>query len=119
MATPSTVAKVNEDGTVSQIYVHWDGHTESVGAELLANYATPESIDALLADGDHSELCGVPVSYRSRGETDVDARVFADRREYLQEGREEEFNYLFSGGVWRVSTNGLSRFRRFEIKETD
>ena len=118
MATRSTVAKVNEDGTVTQIYIHWNGDLEGVGAELLENYNTPQEIDALLADGDHSELCNTPVSYRSRGYSDVDARSFFDRQAYLAQGQAEEFNYLYSNGVWRVSRNGLHRFRKYNVKET-
>lgn len=115
MATSSTVAKLNDDGTVTQISIHWDGYTEGVGTELLNKYTTPESVDRLLAEGDHNELFDIPVSYRSRGQTHRDARVYANRTVYERQGLTERFNYLFDNGVWLVSTSGLVGFDRFSV----
>lgn len=118
MATRGTVAKVNADGSVTQIYVHFDNYLDSVGAVLKSRYNTPESIDALLAEGDHSQLCGDPVSYRSRGETDVDSVTYASMDEYVREALAENYNYLYTlDGVWTCSPSNLDNFREYNGEE--
>lgn len=56
MATRSTIAIAREDGTVAQVYCHWDGYLENNGRLLELHYDTPEKIEALLAGGDISSL---------------------------------------------------------------
>ena len=57
MATRSTIAKRNEDGSITQIYCHWDGYVlGGVGETLFNHYNTPELVDQLIALGDLSSL---------------------------------------------------------------
>lgn len=137
MATRSTIAIQREDGTVAQVYCHWDGYLENNGDILVKFYNTPKSVEELLEHGDISSL-GVrvglrhPFSFaeagismdeynaqygnmtlyygRDRGEEGTQARVFKDVAEYERDGTFEEFNYLFIGGRWYYkSYDGLVR----------
>mgnify|MGYP001486098610 CR=1 FL=1 len=42
MSTNSLVAYLRKDGSVVSSYVHYDGHTTSVGEMLLENYHSEE-----------------------------------------------------------------------------
>jgi len=56
MATRSNIGIVNEDGSVTGIYVHWDGYTENVGKLLLKYYTDSERINGLMSLGSLSIL---------------------------------------------------------------
>ena len=138
MATRSTIAIAREDGTVAQVYAHWDGYLEGNGALLVNNYNTADKVEELIALGDISSLnveVGVkhPFGYdynkpgdaeewerlygnmstfygRDRGEEGTQARVFKDVEDYETNYQPEEFNYLFIEGRWYYkSYDGLVR----------
>jgi hypothetical protein len=106
MATRSTIALELEDGTVKQIYSHWDGHIRGVGKLLLQHYDTPTLAAELISMGDLSSLDSTletTVFYeRDRGETGVTARRYADFDSYFREGERESYNYIMREGVWYV-----------------
>jgi hypothetical protein len=125
MSTNSTVAVVHTNGTVSQIYVHWDGYIEAAGKCLFENYATLEKVEALVALGNLSSLearlapdddethnfvdsaDNVCVAYaRDRGEEDQQAEVYASIDELDSQGRSEEYDYMFADGQWFVREHG-------------
>ena len=130
MATRSTIAIQREDGTVAQVYAHWDGYLEGNGALLVNYYNTPEKVEELIAQGDISSL-GTSVGKRhpfsvfeakddadkaaqqeaedndwttfygrDRGEPGCEARVYKDVEDYETNYQPEEFNYFFIEGRW-------------------
>jgi hypothetical protein len=90
MATRSTIALEFADGTVQQIYCHWDGYLDGVGAELQADYTDPFRLRDLIDEGDTSTI-GEP--YSQRGE-DCPARKYKDIAEYFAECQQEEYDYI-------------------------
>ena len=72
MATRSTIALEFADGTVQQVYCHWDGYPEHVGELLVHHYNTPALITELMELGDLSSLDATPDSctafHRDRNE---------------------------------------------------
>jgi hypothetical protein len=56
MATRSRIGIVNEDGTVSSIYCHWDGYVSHHGPLLLTHYTDREKVKALIELGSISVL---------------------------------------------------------------
>lgn len=139
MATRSTIAMVREDGTVAQVYCHWDGYLDNNGRILVTHYTDPAKIAQLIALGSISSLgeeigekhpFDNPHTYgtaeynawqvehdkittfygRDRGEKDVDAQVFRDVADYETNMQEEEYNYLFIEGRWYYkSYDGMVR----------
>ena len=125
MATRSTIAMEQPDGRVMQIYCHWDGYLEHNGELLQEHYQDRAKVLALMLLGDLSSLRpeigeshdfdaryaeGDPrenwtCAYgRDRGETGVDARVFADFEDYKANNQYEEYEYIFrSDDRWYVS----------------
>ena len=117
MATRSTIAIQNEDGTVTGIYCHWDGYISCNGVILYENYNTEESVRELIALGDLSSLgetIGTQHDFdnapgdecnaygRDRGEDNVQAGDYFDWTDLLINSG-EEYNYLFVPGEgWRV-----------------
>jgi len=113
MATRSTISIERADGSISQIYCHWDGYLEGVGATLKAHYDTPEKIEALIALGAVSFLepsieCpeshsfnnpvkGHTVFYdRDRGDRDCGARHFQSYNVWQNLNNDlQEYNYIF------------------------
>jgi hypothetical protein len=115
MATRSTIALEFADGTVEQIYCHWDGYLSGVGAELVSGYSDPFRLRDLIDAGDTSTI-GEP--YSQRGE-DCPARKFKDFEDYKANGQDEEYDYILryidGKGVWLVrcyATDG--KFVSFE-----
>jgi hypothetical protein len=56
MATRSLIGKQNADGTITNIYCHWDGYPEHNGVILQEHYSSPTKVDQLLALGNLSYL---------------------------------------------------------------
>ena len=106
MATRSTIAMEFADGTVQQIYAHWDGYLAGNGNTLLQNYKTPADVAELLALGDLSSLAediDSTVFYgRDKGETNTAARRYDSFDEYRLTGESESYNYIMREGVWYV-----------------
>ena len=113
MSTNSYIGILNENGTVSYIYCHWDGHPSSNGRILLNSYNTPEAARALISLGDLSSLGetlgekqsfqnpvpGTCVVYgRDRGETHVSTKTTYLHDPDFTQG--QPFVYLFRNGVW-------------------
>ena len=126
MATRSTIALEFADGSVGQVYCHWDGYLSHNGAILQEHYLDPFKLQKLIDNGDLSSLRpevnpepyrehtfdksqeDVCVFYkRERGETNVDARYFKDFAAYKANHQYEEFEYILrTDGVWYVSQYG-------------
>lgn len=121
MATRSTIAVQHQDGTVSQIYAHWDGYLEHNGRLLETHYTTLELVEELVSLGDISSLRerieplgtahtfdtpenDVTIYYgRDRGEKDVSPQKFANLSDYMENGGGQEYDYIFLNGEWFVS----------------
>ena len=130
MATRSTIALEYADGTVDQVYCHWDGYLEHNGKILQEHYSNPFKLQELMDLGDVSSLGinigrkhafspfegdkedydvaveqeGATTFYgRDRGETGVGARRFKDFADYKQNFQHEEYAYILrTDGKWYV-----------------
>ena len=121
MATRSTIAFENADGTILQIYCHFDGYLDGVGATLKNHYTDPDKIKALMALGSVSILApsiecpeghsydnsvnGHTVFYgRDRGEEGNDAELHSSYNDWLL-GYMEQYNYIFrhDSQDWQVA----------------
>lgn len=114
MATRSRIGKVNEDGSVTSIYCHWDGYT--VGSVLLEHYNTPEAIDQLLSLGSLSSIGSkiipdsennfssaedVCIPYTLRGEEKlIDKTISVSRFKFELGNSGEQIGYLFQNNKW-------------------
>jgi hypothetical protein len=123
MATRSTIALEFADGTVQQVYCHWDGYLDNNGKILFENYADAFKLRELIDLGDLSSLgseVGVkrpfdnPGKYgspeytafqelyanqccfyaRDRGETGTDAKKFKNFADYVANHQYEEYEYI-------------------------
>lgn len=130
MATRSTIALEFADGTVGQVYCHWDGYLSNNGVILFEHYKDPFKLRELIDLGDLSSLrpnIGIthPFSYigemdsaeydklygdmctfygRDRGEVGVGAKYFKDFEDYKERHQYEEYEYILRrDGNWYVS----------------
>lgn len=123
MATRSTIALEFADGTIGQVYAHWDGYLSHNGRILVESYSDPFKLQELIDLGSLSTLrpeIGVqhpfdkPGRYgdaeylafnekygnmitfygRDRGETGTEATYFKDFADYVANGQREEFDYI-------------------------
>ena len=122
MATRSTIALEFADGTVEQVYCHWDGYLAHNGQILLKHYSNPFILRDLIDLGDisslkptigtkhafsHFELRAEEVAEykvltenmttfygRDRGETGADKKSFVDFQDYLAHHQYEEYDYI-------------------------
>ena len=114
MATRSTIALEFADGTVQQVYCHWDGYLDNNGNILRNHYTDAFKLRDLLDQGDLSSLdtdvesCSFYM--RDRNETDCHARKFKDFQEYTREAQREEYDYILRNvngkAQWFVSFYG-------------
>jgi hypothetical protein len=116
MATRSRIGIVNDNGTVTSIYCHWDGYPDHNGAILVEHYNTESKIRELMDLGclsilgevigekcdfnsfnsQHSNQC---LAYgRDRGETNIDAVTHSNIAKFLSYG--EAYNYLWHNNHW-------------------
>jgi len=122
MATRSTIALEFADGSVGQIYCHWDGYLDHNGQILATHYTDPFKVRDLIDGGDLSSLrptIGTKHAFsqfdvkpeevesfkkltenmctfygRDRGEGQSDATYFKDYEHFLVDGQAEEYDYI-------------------------
>jgi len=121
MATRSTIALEFADGTVGQVYCHWDGYLSHNGRILFENYSNPyilrdlidlgdvsslgpkigtkhpfSRLDSDMSDAEFQNLYGDMTTFygRDRSETDTGARYFSDFSDYKDNVQGQEFDYI-------------------------
>lgn len=117
MATRSTIALEYADGTVGQVYCHWDGYLDNNGKILYNHYQDPFKLRELLDLGDISSLsteigaahdfdergAGTTFYMRDRGETGCEQKMFKDFEDYKENFQHEEYAYILrKDGHWYV-----------------
>jgi len=130
MATRSTIALEYADGTIGQVYCHWDGYLEHNGVLLSKHYSNPFILRDLIDLGDVSSLkptVGTKHAFshfdtemkqeeyetlygnmttfygRDRGETGTDSKKFIDFQDYMVRFQHEEYAYILrKDGQWYV-----------------
>ena len=109
MGTRSTIALEYADGTVGQVYCHWDGYLSNNGQILLKHYQDPFKTRELLDEGDMSSLETTVEGctfYKERGES-CPQRMYKDFAEFRKEAQGEEYNYILrKDGNWYVEFYG-------------
>ena len=132
MATRSTIAIENLDGTVHQVYCHWDGYISSNGVILNKYYNTRELVEKLISGASISSLgryiSDTPMDfdnrdydyvnyYSNRGEI-TEIRHFKDFDDYEQNHQYEEYEYIFTkDNVWSVFDGHEWLDLAYEIQE--
>ena len=121
MATRSTIALEFADGTIGQVYCHWDGYLAHNGKMLMEYYSNPfilrdlidlgslsslrpqigtkhpfSMFEANMTQDEYANLYRDMCSFyeRDRGERSADATYFKDYEHFLVDGQEEEYDYI-------------------------
>ena len=130
MGTRSTIALEYADGTVEQVYCHWDGYVEHNGKILVEHYMDPFKVQQLVMLGGFSSLCATveetaKTAYTRRGD-DLTIESFGDVISYENGVQLEEFNYILRrDGKWYMAiedgiyTNLAAYMAFVSIKDKD
>jgi hypothetical protein len=111
MGTRSTIALEFADGTVEQVYCHWDGYLSNNGQILARHYMDPFKVRDLVALGGFSSLDTTvdgtaATAYTQRGE-DISIEKFIDYEDYVDNHQYEEYEYILrqvdGKAVWFVA----------------
>jgi hypothetical protein len=130
MATRSTIALEFADGTVQQVYCHWDGYLSNNGVLLRDHYANPfilrdlidlgdvsslrptvgtkhafSQFETKMSSEDYDKLYGEMTTFygRDRGETGTGPKSFKDFEDYKENFQHEEYAYILrKDGNWYV-----------------
>ena len=114
MGTRSTIALEFADGTVEQVYCHWDGYLENNGKILAKHYMDPFKVKELVALGGFSSLdttveATAVTAYTQRGE-DIRIEKFKDFADYKDNHQYEEYEYILRNidgkATWFVAEHG-------------
>lgn len=123
MSTRSNIGMQNSDGSITAIYVHWDGYPDHHVPILTEHYAAEDKVRALLALGslsslaeevgerhdfdDHSEKFNSQCrAYgRDRGEDGTESRTFPSEAEFNSYAS-NDYAYLFKSGQWFARERG-------------
>ena len=136
METRSTIALEFADGTVHQVYCHWDGYLEHNGKILQEHNSDPGNLQELIDLGDlsslrpeigvkhpfnsfevkmplaeHDALYGEMCTFyaRDRGEI-CPAQKFKDYADYVENHAYQEYEYILrqvnGQAVWFVADHG-------------
>jgi len=128
MATRSTVAFECGDGSIEQIYVHWDGYISWNGKILFNHYQDPKKIRDLIScgacsvlaeeigrkhefDKSHDGIC--KFYHRDRGD-ELQVHRHPSFEHYQNHGNFEEYDYIYRKGEWLVSADSAKTFVRLE-----
>jgi hypothetical protein len=118
MSTRSTIAIEFADGTVSQVYCHFDGYLSNNGKTLQEYYMDPFKVRALVDLGGFSSLDATVEetaleAYTQRGE-DLAVERYMNVDEYFDLCSGEEYDYILrqveGKAVWFVrcyATDGV------------
>ena len=134
MGTRSTIALEFADGTVGQVYCHWDGYLDHNGRILYEHYVDPfklrelidcgdisslgevvgekhafSQFDTEMSSEDYDRLYGNMTTFygRDRGESGCEARYFKDFEDYKRNHQYEEYEYIMRrDGFWYVCDHG-------------
>lgn len=119
MGTRSTIALEFADGTVEQVYCHWDGYLENNGKILAEHYMDPFKLKELLALGGFSSLCATveatkETAYHSARGEELMIQKYKNADEYFDCCQQEEYDYILRNvngvAVWFVrcyASNGI------------
>jgi len=132
-STRSRVGMLNPDGTITSIYVHYDGYIDGVGKTLKQHYKNPVLVKKMMSLGDASFLepkldpsgehsfnnpeKGVTVFYgRDRGEKGVNTLKDRTLQGFLNTSHDSgaDYMYLFDpkAKTWTVSKIGSKEFKK-------
>jgi hypothetical protein len=113
MATRSRIAIENQDGSVTSVYCHWDGHIKTNGRILNENYTTKDKVEELIALGNLSSLDETierTVAYhRDNGEYHLIQISFINVEELFEDGFSMGVEYIYcftKDGIWVVNELG-------------
>jgi hypothetical protein len=130
MATRSTIALEYADGTIGQVYCHWDGYLEHNGKLLAKHYSNPfilrdlidlgdvsslkptvgtkhafSQFETKMSSEDYDKLYGEMTTFygRDRGESGTMQKTFIDFQDYMVRFQHEEYAYILrKDGNWYV-----------------
>ena len=103
MSTHATIAVMHKDGTITQIYCHRDGYLEHCGVTLNTHYNTLSKAEELVHLGHLLDLDDTIEYCVNLDDFSTKFYIFKSYRDYEQNGRFEEYNYLFKNDGWEVT----------------
>ena len=130
MATTSTIAIELQDGTVKQVYCHWDGDLNHNGRILFEHYTDPAILEELINLGNisslgptigekhpfdgydipnYKELYGNMTTFygRDREEKNANPSVYSSYEMYRLTLDSENYDYIFrNDGKWYWKMGG-------------
>jgi hypothetical protein len=147
MATRSTIALEFADGTVQQVYCHWDGYLSNNGVLLRDHYSNPfilrdlidlgdisslrptigtqhafSQFETTMSSEDYDKLYGEMTTFygRDRGEQGTGPKKFADFADYVENFAHEEYAYILrKDGNWYVKCHSADFVTLTEAFESE
>ena len=100
MSTRSNIAVQNTDGSVVEVYCHFDGYLSNNGDILQRHYATFDKALALVNAGPYSSLGDEPALCKKSASGRI--QTYKSVKAFLADGNHQEYTYLFINNEWVV-----------------
>ena len=117
MGTHAMIGVVNDNGSVTATYCHYDGYLEGVGRTLVDHYSHPIEAVSVSLIGYLSALePNIHNSIANAVHKDQPVALYTSVQEYMDEGCDTagaEYLYLFDGDAWFYSSR-YAEDTRFE-----
>ena len=107
MATRGTIAVLHTDGTVKQIYSHWDNYLECNGLLLIEDWNSQERAESLVDWGDIASL----EEGRVLDGGNLRPAVFDNLQDYIDNVSLQEYNYIYIDYGWFLFDPKQKKFR--------
>ena len=108
MATRSTIALEFADGTVGQVYCHFDGYLGNNGRILEQHYSDPFKLRDIMDRGSMIQLGNTVADCEFYSDEGDRTSWFENFQRYLYRAQMEEYNYILrqidGKPVWFVSS---------------
>lgn len=108
MATRSTIALEFADGSIGQVYCHFDGYLENNGKILQTNWTDPFQVREIIDSGGMTQLGNTWDQCEFYNEEGEQAQYYSNFYDYLVQGQREDYNYILRNiagkATWFVSS---------------
>jgi len=120
MSTNGSISIILSDGSVKQIYNHWDAHLDSLGEMLQENYNSYDKAKELVEMGGVSSV-GATIKesrfYHRDNKESIEINNFKTQKNFEKKCQMESYDYIFCNNEWLYITRSEKKMVYTNLNE--